>query len=67
MQYLVGNTLSASDRQWSRFSATLTTAVLNVVLNLIFLPSGGWRTAVPTTLVSEIALLVFLGILVWYC
>lgn len=66
MQYLAGNTLSASDRQWSRFSATIITAMLNIVLNLIFLPNGGWRTAVATTLVSEIALLAFLGILVWY-
>ncbi len=67
MQYLVGNTLSAADRQWFRFGATLATAVLNIVLNVIFLPDGGWRTAVATTLVSEIALLVFLGLLVWYC
>jgi O-antigen/teichoic acid export membrane protein len=66
MQYMVGNTLSASDRQWSRFGATLFTAVLNLVLNLIFLPNGGWRTAVATTLVSELALLVFLCLLVWY-
>lgn len=66
MQYLVGNTLSASDRQWSRFSATLATALLNFVLNLIFLPNGGWRTAVATTLVSELALLALLCLLVWY-
>ncbi len=66
MQYMVGNTLSASDRQWSRFSATLATALLNLILNLIFLPNGGWRTAVATTFVSEMALLVFLCLLVWY-
>jgi O-antigen/teichoic acid export membrane protein len=66
MQYLVGNTLSASDRQWSRFGAAMSTAVLNLVLNLIFLPNGGWRTAVATTFVSEMALLVWLCLLVWY-
>lgn len=66
MQYLVGNTLSASDRQWSRFGATIVTALLNVGLNLIYLPNGGWRTAVVTTLVSEVALLAFLCILLWY-
>jgi hypothetical protein len=36
------------------------------VLNLIFLPNGGWRTAVATTFVSEMALLVWLCLLVWY-
>lgn len=66
MQYLVGNTLSASDRQWSRFMATIMAAALNIGLNLIYLPNGGWRTAVATTLVSELALLLLLVIVVWY-
>lgn len=56
VQYLMGNCLSASDHQWWRVGATLVAAGLNLGLNLVFLPSGTWRTAVYTTIASEAAL-----------
>ncbi len=56
VQYLVGNTLSAADRQWWRTGATAVAVVVNLGLNLWLLPNGGWRTAVATTFVSEVLL-----------
>jgi len=56
LQWLIGNTLSASDHQMARVKATWTAALLNLGLNLILLPTGTWRTAVFTTLVSEVYL-----------
>ena len=66
VQYLMGNCLSASDRQRWRLSATFTAAILNLGLNLWLLPNGGWRTAVMTTIVSEVYLTVVLtAMAVW--
>ncbi len=59
-QYLMGNCLSASNHQWWRVGATLAAAALNFGLNLAFLPTGDWRTAVYTTIVSELALTAIL-------
>ncbi|MEL7158895.1 MAG: lipopolysaccharide biosynthesis protein, partial [Actinomycetota bacterium] len=56
VQYLIGNTLSASDHQWWRVGATLSAAAVNFTLNLLLLPQGTWRTAVFTTMVSEVYL-----------
>lgn len=66
IQYLIGNTITASDRQPWRFAATALAAVLNIVLNVIFLPTGTWRTAVATTFVSEVFLVTTLAAVVWY-
>ncbi len=66
VQYVVGNSLSAADRQWWRFGATACAAVLNLTLNLILLPGGSWRTAAFTTFVSEIFLMVALVLLVGF-
>ncbi len=66
VQYLMGNTLSASDHQQWRFASTALAAVLNIVLNVIYLPTGTWRTAVATTFVSEVILVVTLCAVVWY-
>ncbi len=66
VQYLIGNTITAFDRQPWRFGATAMAAVLNVVLNVIYLPTGTWRTAVATTLVSEVFLITALALVVWY-
>jgi O-antigen/teichoic acid export membrane protein len=54
--YLMGNCLSATNLQRWRLAATASGAVLNLGLNMIFLPNGTWRTAVYTTLVSEVFL-----------
>lgn len=61
MQYLMGNCLSASDHQWWRVGATLVGAGLNFGLNLRLLPEGTWRTAVFTTVVSEVVLTALLA------
>ena len=66
VQYLVGNTITASDRQPWRFGATALAAGLNLVLNVIYLPTGTWRTAVVTTFISEAFLLTSLALIVWY-
>lgn len=65
VQYLMGNCLSASDHQWWRVAATLAAAGLNFGLNVRLLPTGTWRTAVFTTLVSETFLTVTLIAMVY--
>lgn len=65
VQYLMGNCLTASNNQRWRLVATATAGVLNLGLNLTFLPNGTWRTAVYTTLVSEVFLTTaFIGLAV---
>ncbi|MDH3293218.1 MAG: lipopolysaccharide biosynthesis protein [Acidimicrobiia bacterium] len=64
VQYVVGNSLSAADRQWWRFAVTALAAGLNLTLNLLLLPGGSWRTAAVTTFVSEIFLMGALILLV---
>ncbi|MFV0523916.1 MAG: lipopolysaccharide biosynthesis protein [Acidimicrobiales bacterium] len=67
VQYLMGNCLGASDKQPWRLAATAAAGVVNFGLNLVFLPNGGWRTAVVTTLVGEVFLTVCLtGLALWF-
>ena len=66
VQWLLGNTLTASARQMWRVGATWSAAALNLGLNLILLPTGTWRTAVFTTMVSEVYLTTALGAIVLY-
>lgn len=66
VQYLIGNTITAYDRQPWRFGATALAACLNLVLNVIYLPTGTWRTAVVTTFISEVFLVMSLALVVWY-
>lgn len=61
VQYLMGNCLSASGRQWWRVGATLSAAAVNFGLNVRFLPEGQWSTAVYTTIASEIYLTALLA------
>lgn len=67
LQWLVGNTLSASGHQKGRVVCTWTAVVVNLGLNLALLPTGTWRTAVFTTMVTEVYLLAALTVvvLVW--
>jgi O-antigen/teichoic acid export membrane protein len=65
VQYLMGNCLSASDHQWWRVGATLAAAALNFGLNIWLLPTGTWRTAVFTTIVSELFLAAALSLVVY--
>lgn len=66
VQYLFGNTLSAADLQQWRLGGTAAAAVFNIVLNVALLPTGTWRTAVATTFVSEVLLVVLLASLVGF-
>jgi O-antigen/teichoic acid export membrane protein len=56
VQYLAGNTLSASGRQPWRLAATVVAMVTNLGLNIWLLRDGTWRTAIATTFVSELLL-----------
>lgn len=56
VQYLFGNSLSASGHQVARLVATIAAGVVNLGLNLVLLVHGTWRTAVYTTYVSEVFL-----------
>ncbi|MFV0258759.1 MAG: hypothetical protein ACK5PP_09965, partial [Acidimicrobiales bacterium] len=48
-------------------AATAAAGAVNFGLNLVFLPNGGWRTAVVTTLVGEVFLTVSLtGLALWF-
>jgi len=58
---LVGNAMSAVDRQPERTRATLYAAVLNVGANLALVPVLGALGAAITTLITEIALCAFLA------
>lgn len=60
-QYLMGNCLSASGHQWWRVGATMAAAGVNLGLNVRYLPTGGWRAACYTTVVSELFLTVVLA------
>jgi O-antigen/teichoic acid export membrane protein len=66
VQYLSGNTLSASDRQPWRMGATGLAMVVNLGLNLWLLRDGDWRTAIYTTFFSEVLLAAMLIGLVAY-
>ena len=65
VQYLLGNTLSATGLQGWRVGSTLSAAVVNFVLNLALLPTGSWRTAVFTTMVSELFLTAVLALVLY--
>jgi O-antigen/teichoic acid export membrane protein len=67
IQYFGANSLTGADRQGSRSLAQVAIALVNVGLNLAFIPTYGWRAAVWTTLLSEGLLAVVLwGIAGWY-
>lgn len=53
-QFFPANTLTGTDRQWTRARIMSTTAILNLVTNLIFVPQFGWRAAAATTVVTEL-------------
>ncbi|MGI9605729.1 MAG: lipopolysaccharide biosynthesis protein [Acidimicrobiales bacterium] len=56
------NVLTGTGRQRLRIFGTLGAGLLNLGLNLLLIPSYGWRAAVFTTLLAELALLVW----VWF-
>ncbi|MBD2553345.1 polysaccharide biosynthesis C-terminal domain-containing protein [Limnothrix sp. FACHB-708] len=53
MQYLAADCLTSSGHQGQRSLIQVTAAILNVVLNLILIPSYSWAGAIWATLASE--------------
>jgi O-antigen/teichoic acid export membrane protein len=53
------NALLGLRRYWLRVSAILFSTVLNVVLNLLWIPKWSWQGAAAATLVTEVAFLLF--------
>ncbi len=52
-QYLAGNALDASLFQFWRFRLTLAAALVNLGLNVIFIPKYSWKAAVASTVLAE--------------
>ncbi len=63
-QFFPANTLTGTDRQWTRARIMSTTAVGNLIANLIFVPAFGWRAAAVTTIVTELVFSALLWIAV---
>lgn len=59
------NVLTGTGRQRLRIMGTAGAALLNLGLNLAFIPTYGWRAAAVTTLVAEIALLIWVSVMVF--
>ena len=62
LSFPFGETLKAADRQKSYLWAIGSGAILNVVLNFIFIPRFGMMGAAINTLISEIYIFIFLKI-----
>ena len=64
---MIGNTFSlslvATDRQRPRMAAVAAAAALNLVLNLVLIPSWSYLGAAVATVVSEVSLLAAYGLL----
>lgn len=58
----VGSAMLAMDQQRARFHAIVFTAVLNVALNLVFIPRYGALAAAITTLLTEVVLNAWYGL-----
>jgi O-antigen/teichoic acid export membrane protein len=65
VHFLFGDALMGTGRQGIRSAMQLGTAVLNVVLNLVMIPSFGWRGAALASLASELLLAVVLVIVLF--
>ncbi len=62
LHYAFGTAITACDRQWLRTGAQGGAAVLNLVLNLVWIPAYGWRGAAVASLCADggLALATFL-------
>lgn len=58
LQLFAGNALSGAGHHRIRLLQTLSSAVINVALNLVLIPHHGWKGAAFATMCSEIFLLV---------
>ncbi|WP_088889060.1 oligosaccharide flippase family protein [Leptolyngbya ohadii] len=66
LQYPVADTLTGAGFQGARSSIQVSSAILNVLLNLWLIPIYSWRGAAFATLVSESLKLAFLSVAVWF-
>ncbi|HUP72694.1 MAG TPA: polysaccharide biosynthesis C-terminal domain-containing protein [Acidimicrobiales bacterium] len=57
-QVFAGNALSGIGHHRARLNQTISSAVLNIVLNLILIPSMSWRGAAIATIITELYLVV---------
>ncbi len=64
---LLGNILAGADRLPWRSRIQLMALGMNGVLNLLWIPSWGWRGAAAATLLAEVGLILGLGIYVVWC
>lgn len=58
LQYVAGNVLTASGFQTRRLRMVVAAGILNLGLNLVFIPDWSWKAALASTYVAEILLLV---------
>jgi O-antigen/teichoic acid export membrane protein len=56
------NVLTGTGRQRLRIIGTTGAGLFNLALNLMLIPSYGWRAAVVSTLIAEVLLMVW----AWY-
>jgi O-antigen/teichoic acid export membrane protein len=57
-QLFAGNALSGIGHHRTRLLQTTSSAILNVVLNIILIPSMSWQGAAVATIVTEVYLVV---------
>ncbi len=62
LQFPIGNVLTASGHQVARLWLTVVATIVNLVLNLILIPSGNWQAAALTTIIAETLLAASLWI-----
>ena len=60
LQYFPGNALTGADYHNVRSWIIFVTAMVNLIANLIFIPTYGWRAAAMTTLAAETLFAVLL-------
>lgn len=63
--FLMGDVLMGAGRQWIRSLAQLSAALVNVVANLMLIPSFSWRGASLASIVTEGLLAIILAIALW--
>lgn len=64
LSYLPADVLTGSDHQRIRSRAQIFVAILNVIMNLLWIPALGWRGAAWASVVSDVALVGLLWLAV---
>jgi O-antigen/teichoic acid export membrane protein len=66
VQYAFGTAITASSSQWLRTGTQAGAAVLNLGLNLLWIPRWGWQGAAGASLITDGALALSNALLVWW-